>query len=68
MRSELVLRPIYPESFIAKCATEWKMMILSVVLSIGFTVNRDDTENSIGAHRTNERRDGTSEKGRNCEM
>ncbi len=49
----------------AKCATGGKMMMLSVVLSIGFTVNKMILEISIRAKiRTNERHDETSERKR----
>ncbi len=52
-----------------KCATGGKMMMFSVILSIGLFKQQDDTEISIRAKtRTNERHDETSERGRNCEI
>ncbi len=63
---QLVLRQDLPESFCAeKCATGGKMMMLSVVLSIGLRLT-DDTEISMGPKhtRTNERHDGRGETGK----
>ncbi len=65
VRSSWYCVKIYPKSFV-QCATGGKMMMLSVVLSIGLQLAQDDTEEiSIRAKtRTNERHDETSERGR----
>ncbi len=62
----VVVRQDLPESFIAKCATGGKMMMLSVVLSISFTVNKMILKYQSGRkHELNDMMKRA--KGKNCE-
>ncbi len=64
VRSELVQVKIYPSRLCEVC-NKWKMICFLSFLSYRFTVNKMIPEISIRAkHRTNERHDETSERGK----
>ncbi len=67
VRSELVLRQDLPKS-LARSVHRWKMMMLSVVLSIGFTVNKMIPKYQSGRKHEQRTTWWNERKGRNCEI
>ncbi len=66
VRSELVLRQDLPESFVRNCATGGKMMMLSVVLSIGLRLTRWYWKYQSGQHELTNDMMKRAERGKNC--